>query len=97
MALLSHVMIEEARLAVYNLHLESRGGNDLRRSQLAEVLNETLRYGLDVPVIVAGDFNFDVTKPGNACVYETGFQNPFADLRLRTPRSLSFARSSVID
>lgn len=53
-------------LAVYNLHLESREGDDLRRSQLADVLNETLRYGLDVPVIVAGDFNFDVTKPGNA-------------------------------
>jgi len=97
MALLSHVMIEEARLAVYNLHLESRGGNDLRRSQLAEVLNETLRYGLDVPVIVAGDFNFDVTKPGNACVYETGFQNPFADLGLRTAQAHSFGRSNTID
>jgi len=97
MALLSHATIGRTMLAVYNLHLKSRNGDDLRRSQLADVLNETLRYGLDVPVIVAGDFNFDVTKPGNACVYETGFQNPFADLRLRTPRSLSFARSSVID
>ena len=97
MALLSHATIGRTMLAVYNLHLKSRNGDDLRRSQLADVLNETLGYGLDVPVIVAGDFNFDVTKPGNACLNERGFQNPFADLRLRTARSLSFARSSVID
>ena len=97
MALLSHATIGRTTLAVYNLHLESRGGDDLRRSQLADVLNETLRYSLDVPVIVAGDFNFDVTKPGNACVNERGFQNAFSDLRLRTARSCSFARSNVID
>lgn len=62
MALLSHATIGQTMLAAYNLHLESRGGDDLRRSQLADVLNETLGYGLDVPVIVAGDFNFDVTR-----------------------------------
>ena len=97
MALLSHATIGQTMIAIYNLHLESRGGDDLRCSQLADVLNETLKYGSDVPVIVAGDFNFDVTKPGNAWVNERGFQNPFADLRLRTARSRSFARSSVID
>ena len=53
----------------------------LRRSQLTEVLNQTLRYGLDVPVIVAGDFNFDVTKTGNAYVKEVGFHNPFGGSR----------------
>jgi len=97
MALLSHVTIAETTLAVYNLHLESRGGDDPRRSQLVETLNGTLRYGLDVPVIVAGDFNFDVTEPGNACVNERGFQNPFADLGLRTARAHSFSRSNTID
>ena len=99
MALLSHATIGETTLAVCNLHLESRGGDDLRRAQLAEVLNETLRCGLDVPAIVAGDFNFDVTKPGNACVTQTGFQNPFADLRLRTAQAHSFGlgRSNTID
>jgi endonuclease/exonuclease/phosphatase family metal-dependent hydrolase len=97
MALLSHATIGETTLAVYNLHLESRGGDDLRHSQLAEVLNEALRYGVDGPVIVAGDFNFDVTKPGNACVNEAGFQNPFADLGLRTAQAHSFGRSNTID
>lgn len=50
MALLSHATIGQTMLAAYNLHLESRGGDDLRRSQLADVLNEALGYGLDVPV-----------------------------------------------
>ncbi len=85
-------------LAVYNVHLESRDGDELRRSQLAEVLNHTLQCGLDVPVIVAGDFNFDVTERCNACLtLERGFDNPFADLCLETARSRWFARSSVID
>jgi len=97
MALLSNVTIAETTLAVYNLHLESRGGDDPRCSQLAEVLNGALRYGLDVPVIVAGDFNFDVTKPRNACVNERSFQNPFASLGLRTARSHPFGRGNMID
>ena len=42
MALLSHATIGQTMLAVYNLHLESRGGDDLRCSQRADVLNETL-------------------------------------------------------
>jgi len=96
-ALLSHATIGETTMAVYNLHLESRSGDELRRSQLTEVLNQTLRYGLDVPVIVAGDFNFDVTKTGNACVNEAGFHNPFADLGLRTAQAHSFGRSNTID
>ena len=88
MALLSHATIGDTTLVVYNLHLESRNGDDLRRSQLAEVLNDTLQYGMDVPVIVAGDFNFDLTAGCNArLAAERGFRNPFADLKLRTARS----------
>ena len=96
-ALLCHATIGETTLAVYNLHLESRRGDDLRRSQLSEVFNETLRHGLDAPVIVAGDFNFDVTKAGSECLNKTGFQNPFADLGLRTAQAHSFGRSNTID
>jgi endonuclease/exonuclease/phosphatase family metal-dependent hydrolase len=98
MALLSHAMIGERRLSIYNLHLESRERDELRRSQLAEVLNDALRCGAEVPVIVAGDFNFNMSKPGNACLtLEKGFHNPFADLGLRTARAHSFGRSNTID
>jgi endonuclease/exonuclease/phosphatase family metal-dependent hydrolase len=98
MALLSHAMIGQRTLAIYNLHLESRGGDELRRSQLAEVLNDALQYGLDVPVIVAGDFNFDLTARCNGYVVgHRQFHNPFASLGLHTTQSGWFARRSVID
>jgi endonuclease/exonuclease/phosphatase family metal-dependent hydrolase len=98
MALLSHAMIGEKRLSIYNLHLESRERDELRRSQLAEVLNDALRGCTEVPVIVAGDFNFNVSEPGNAYLtHEKGFHNPFADLGLRTARAHSFGRSNTID
>ena len=91
-------MIGERRLAIYNLHLESRERDELRRSQLAEVLNHALRSGTGVPVIVAGDFNFNVSEPDNAYLtQENGFHNPFADLGLRTARGHSFGRSNTID
>ena len=98
MALRSHAMIGERRLSIYNLHLESRERDELRRSQLAEVLNDALRYGTEAPVIVAGDFNFNVSEPGNAhLALERGFHNSFADLGLRTAQAHSFGRSNTID
>ena len=97
MALLSEAMIGQTTFAVYNLHLESRGGDKLRRAQLADVVNHTLGYSLHVPAMVAGDFNFDVSKSDSACLHETGLQNPFSDLRAPAARSRSFARSNAID
>jgi endonuclease/exonuclease/phosphatase family metal-dependent hydrolase len=97
-ALLSHAVIGERGFSIYNLHLESRERDELRRSQLAEVLNDARRYDTEVPVIVAGDLNFDVTERANAYVtYERGFHNPFADLGLRTAQAHSFGRSNTID
>jgi len=97
MALLSHVRVGLTEIAVYNLHLESRSSDDLRRSQLVQVLDDTIRYS-DVPVVVAGDLNFDLTEPGNASVTKaTGLHNPFADLRVRTVRSASSRGGGIID
>ena len=62
MALVCDVNIAGQTLAAYNLHLESRGGDHLRRLQLLEVLDDGKRYGSEVPLIVAGDMNFDVTQ-----------------------------------
>jgi endonuclease/exonuclease/phosphatase family metal-dependent hydrolase len=98
MALVSHTMIGDRTLVIYNLHLESRNGEDLRHSQLTEVLKDTLQYGLDMPVIVAGDFNFDLTENRNACLArEMQFGNPFAHLHLRTAKSPWPGRCTTID
>ena len=97
-ALVSHATIGETRCAVYNLHLESRGGDGLRRLQLAEVFHDALRYGPELPLIVAGDFNFDVTEAySSRLLQERNFQNPLSDLHIETAHAHWSGRRSVID
>ncbi|HLG95254.1 MAG TPA: endonuclease/exonuclease/phosphatase family protein [Bryobacteraceae bacterium] len=73
------------RLVVYNLHLESRGNEQLRLRQLNEVLQDAGRYPQDVPVIIAGDFNTKSRRsPLIARLNQAGYQSCFGDRRLRT-------------
>jgi endonuclease/exonuclease/phosphatase family metal-dependent hydrolase len=97
MALVTRVGIGKKALAVYNLHLESRS-QELRRAQLAELLAETRRHAGGIPVVVAGDFNFDVTEGSIASAIRDGqFENPFEDRAGRTTRSRRGRRGSAID
>ena len=50
----------------YNLHLESKGSDTLRLRQLQEVLEECWQYRGALPVVVAGDFNLDASRPDAA-------------------------------
>lgn len=78
MTLITRLVVGNRSLAIYNLHLESRKGNDLRYSQMAELLEDTRQYDLNNEVLVAGDFNFDLTAaPQNSAVQNAGFNNPF--------------------
>jgi endonuclease/exonuclease/phosphatase family metal-dependent hydrolase len=65
-ALVTEVRIAGRQLAVYNLHLESREDDQLRVSQLQEVVADTVRIPSGMPVIVAGDMNFDTSQPAAA-------------------------------
>jgi endonuclease/exonuclease/phosphatase family metal-dependent hydrolase len=62
MALVSHLTYFGKHVVTYNVHLESRGDDTLRCSQLTEILDDTHQYNSHVPVVVAGDFNFDLTQ-----------------------------------
>ena len=96
MALVTHVAFGTHSLTVYNVHLESRNGDDLRRSQLTEVLSDASQYGSD-QVLVAGDFNFDLTATlQESLVHHAALQNPFASVKFSTIPS-SFGRNRVID
>ena len=78
MALVTDVCIGGIRLTAYNLHLESRNGDDLRVSQLRELLDDAGQTDLACPVIVGGDFNFDVGQsPQSVAISDSGFKNPF--------------------
>src|ERR1700758_105123 len=65
-ALVAEVNVGGSRLLIYNLHLESRGNDELRLSQLKEVLSDAARQDWQCPLIVAGDFNLDASKSGVA-------------------------------
>ena len=78
MALVTLIRWLEKPLLVYNLHLESRGSDGLRSAQLAEVLQDVIPYGPETPVVVAGDFNFDLCRqPALSVMSSAPLQNVF--------------------
>src|SRR5467141_4143369 len=61
LALVSAANIAGKTIVTYNLHLESKGDDELRRSQLGEALDDAQRYDGNTPIVLAGDFNLDVS------------------------------------
>ena len=60
MALVSTISVGNAAVVFYDVHLESRGSDKLRLSQIDEVLSDMEQFPPDACVILAGDFNTDV-------------------------------------
>src|SRR5215467_12727668 len=52
-ALVAEINVAGGGLVIYNLHLESRGNDELRFSQFREVLSDAARQGSQRPLIVA--------------------------------------------
>jgi len=78
LALVSEANIAGKTIATYNLHLESKGDDSLRYSQLDEVLTDAGRYALNTPAVLAGDFNLDVsTGPAAAAIRDAQFDDAF--------------------
>ncbi len=98
-ALIAEINLAGKRLVIYNLHLESRGDDGLRCSQLDECLSDSGKYESQLPVILGGDLNFDVSRTSTCPVLRaTDFRNAFADQHSRTtpPKSL-LDRGKAID
>ena len=98
-ALVTEIEMFGRTIIVYNLHLESRGNNDLRLSQLNEVLADAARYGPGVPILVAGDLNCDVSRTIAApAIRDAGFRNALgARATGTTPAQGLLQRSRSID
>jgi len=98
MALISYVDLPERKLIVYNVHLESRG-NNVRCSQLWELLDDVSQHAADVQVVVAGDFNANLRQePAVSAISKTGLSNPFAPISsLSTNVPSRFNGSRMID
>ena len=69
MALICEISIQGRTMDVYNAHLESRGNDELRYSQLSEMLSEAESNSEKAHVIVAGDLNFDISRGPAACTH----------------------------
>jgi len=87
-ALVTEISIAGTKLVTYNLHLESRANDDLRFSQVEEVLSDAARQNAQCPLIIAGDFNLDASKDATAVALTTaGFQDAVAATREPTTPS----------
>ena len=62
-ALMSEIDIQGLAIATYNLHLESRSGDDLRLAQLNEVLQHATTYDPAHLLVLAGDLNLNASSP----------------------------------
>src|SRR5216684_1746791 len=58
LALVSEANIAGKTIVTYNLHLESRGDDQLRCFQLDEVLDDARRYNSNTPILLTGDCFF---------------------------------------
>jgi endonuclease/exonuclease/phosphatase family metal-dependent hydrolase len=75
-ALAAQITVAGSKFVTYNLHLESRGSDALRISQLGEVLSDATCYDAECPVIVAGDLNLDASREAVAfAVAKAGFRD----------------------
>ena len=97
-ALVTEVEVRGRNLAVYNTHLESRGDNNLRVAQLDEALEDAAKYAPDVPALLAGDLNLDVSHalPASA-LRKVGFRSAIAlpSPHTTTPRGLLRSRRTI--
>jgi endonuclease/exonuclease/phosphatase family metal-dependent hydrolase len=84
-ALVAQINVAGSKFVTYNLHLESRGSNALRISQLREVLSDATCCDVECPVIIAGDLNMDASKAGVALqLARAGFKDAVASPRTAT-------------
>jgi endonuclease/exonuclease/phosphatase family metal-dependent hydrolase len=84
-ALTAEINTPGNKLVTYNLHLESRGSDDLRTAQLEEVLSDARRQYADAPAVVAGDLNLDESKSVVPLAFgRAGFRDAIAPSSIAT-------------
>jgi endonuclease/exonuclease/phosphatase family metal-dependent hydrolase len=97
-ALICEIRIQDRTLTAYNVHLESRGNDELRSNQLIEILTEIRRHSQEREVLVAGDFNFDLSHGQVARLIATSqLDNPFTPLGRRPTTRSSQGKYAAID
>ena len=99
MALICEVTLGAGRLLTYNVHLESRGSDEFRIRQLSEILADIEQQPADTPVLMAGDFNFNLVRgPAVSLLAGARMNHPFASFDgSRTVLRARRAKPAAID
>lgn len=98
LALVTEAKVGERTVVTYNLHLESRGEDRLRCSQLGEVLTDVQRYQPNTAAVVAGDFNLDASSSPAADALKRGdFLDALANRHAPTKPHSFFEQGKIID
>jgi len=98
LALVSEANMAGQTITTYNVHLESKGDDSLRCSQLDEVLTDAGRYALNTPAVLAGDFNLDVsTGPAAAAIRHAQFDDAFLNRHAPSTPGSFFESGRIID
>lgn len=98
MALVTEVNAGGRKVVAYNLHLESRGDDRLRNSQLRQCVDDAVRYVAGVPIVIAGDFNMDLSHTtGSDVLLQARFSSAFPNRPARTTPGSILERGRPID
>jgi endonuclease/exonuclease/phosphatase family metal-dependent hydrolase len=98
LALVSDANIAGKTIVTYNAHLESRGDDQLRFAQLEEVLEDSKRHTSNTAVLLAGDFNMDVSQgPAASAITRAQFQDTFANHHEPTTPGSFLEHGRIID
>ena len=98
LALVSETNIAGRTIMTYNLHLESRGDDQLRISQLEEALDDAKQNNWITSILLAGDFNLDVSAGCAAsAISRAQFQDAFANQHVPTTPASFFEHGRTID
>ena len=98
LALVSDANIAGKTIVTYNIHLESRGDDQLRFAQLEEVLEDSKRHSSNTAVLLTGDFNMDVSQsPAAGAITRAQFQDAFANHHEPTTPGSFLEHGRVID
>jgi endonuclease/exonuclease/phosphatase family metal-dependent hydrolase len=98
MTLICDIRIGGRLLMVYNAHLESRGSDARRSNQLSEVLTDIKRHSSEGNVLVAGDFNFDISRePTASLIAKSELSSPLIELRGRPTAKTRHGKDAAID
>ena len=96
--MVTDVQVQGRRLTVYNLHLESRGDEDLRLAQLEEAIEDAAAHAGQLPTLLAGDLNLDASHAAPAeALKHVGLRNALGlpSAHTTTPRGLFRQRRKI--